>query len=146
MKADLAARGGAPITGDLVHLGPGLWCDGTAGAGELSTQGVVELDGVRGRFDQVVGLDWMIVGLGADPATALRRDQLAALSRLGGRTVVIGDESVRDVDGTYLTWMTEIGATFFIARPDFYVAATAATGEELCEHWDVLLGKLGLNA
>ena len=88
----------------------------------------------------------MIVGLASDPAAALRQDQLTALSRLDGRTVVIDDKAVRDVDGTYAAWLSGIGARFFIARPDFYVAATAATGEELCEHWDVLLGKLGLNA
>ena len=63
LMAELAARNHEPITGDLVHLGTGAWCEATAAAGELSTQGVVSVDGKRGLFDQVVGQGWIVVGL-----------------------------------------------------------------------------------
>ena len=53
--ADLAARRHAPITGDLVQLGPGLWCADSPGAGELSPQGVVTRAGVTDRIDQAGG-------------------------------------------------------------------------------------------
>lgn len=55
MKADLAARNDKPVPTDVCQLGPGVWCDDTAHAGELSVQGMVEADGKRGRFDQVIG-------------------------------------------------------------------------------------------
>ena len=55
MMAELAARNHEPITGDLVHLGSGVWCEDTAAAGELSTQGIVEVNGKRGLFDQMIG-------------------------------------------------------------------------------------------
>ena len=62
MKADLIARNFEPASGHLVRLGHGAWCADCAGAGELSTQGVVEMGKQKGRFDQVVGTSWMVIG------------------------------------------------------------------------------------
>ncbi len=150
MKAALTARNHEPISGDLVHLGPGVWCEDTAAAGEVSTQGVVEVDGKRDRFDQVVGLGWMIIGLNIDPAQALNDDQLKSLHRLDGRTIIIGtpgtDCDAIDVEGTYAQWMASIDATYFILRPDFYVAATANSADLLCRRFDDVLKKLHLNS
>jgi len=131
MKAELAARNNEPITGDLVHLGEGVWCEGTVGAGELSTQGVVEVNGKRDRFDQAVGQGWMVVGLNADPASALSTQQLEKLTTLEGSTITIGsagcDCDAIDVDGTYSSWLNHIDATYFILRPDFYIAPPGLT-------------------
>lgn len=146
MKADMAARHHEPITGDLVHLGAGVWCEGTADAGELSTQGVVEVDGKRGRFDQVVGQGWMVVGFDADPADALSTEQKKTLAFIGGKTVKIGssnpDCDAIDVDGTYAQWLASIESKYFILRPDFYLAATASTAIDINHRFAQVIEKL----
>lgn len=148
MMAELAARNHEPITGDLVHLGPGAWCEDTAAAGELSTQGIVEINGKRDLFDQIVGQGWMIIGLDVDPSKALSKEQRAALELLDGRTITIGKPGsncdAEDVDGTYARWMASIDATYFILRPDFYVAATANTAQDLSQRYDEVIEKLHL--
>ncbi|OED38756.1 3-(3-hydroxyphenyl)propionate hydroxylase [Chromatiales bacterium (ex Bugula neritina AB1)] len=150
MKAELAARNHEPISGDLVHLGPGIWCEDTAAAGELSTQGIVEVNGKRDRFDQAIGQGWIVVGLNTDPAQALTAKQLAALSALDGRTVKIGsagsDCDAIDCEGTYQAWMASIEADYFILRPDFYLAASASSATDLCNRFDQILEKLHLTA
>jgi len=150
MMAALAERNHEPISGDLVHLGTGIWCENTPAAGELSTQGIVEANGMRDRFDQVVGQGWMVVGFNADPARALTENQQQALASIDGNTVKIGSPGSEcdavDIDGTYQNWLTSIDAVYFILRPDFYVAATANTPEELCKYLDQVLNKLPLSA
>lgn len=146
MKAALADRNHEPITGDIVHLGPGVWCEDTAAAGELSTQGVVEANGRRDRFDQAVGQGWMVIGFEADPSAALGEHHLRALKVLDGRTIKIGapgsDCDATDINGTYAEWMSSINAQYFILRPDFYVAATANSDDELQQRFDEVLLRL----
>jgi 3-(3-hydroxy-phenyl)propionate hydroxylase len=150
MIADLEASDGTPVPTDVAQLGKGLWVEGTPHAGELSVQGVVEAGGRRGRFDDVVGRGWMVIGLGKSPKTALTYGQIAALSLLEGRTVTVGPAGsgcdAVDVDGTYARWLEAIGATYVILRPDFYVAATAATEDELRRHFDQVLSGLHLSS
>jgi resorcinol 4-hydroxylase (NADPH) len=50
-----------------------------------------------------------------------------------------------DVEGTYAKWLEGIGATYVILRPDFYIAATAATEDELRRHFDQILPGLHLS-
>ena len=150
MMAELAARNHEPITGDLVHLGSGVWCDDTAAAGELSTQGVVEANGKRGLFDQIIGQGWMVVGLDKDPALALTSAQLDALLFLEGKTITVVAASnaetgdAIDVDGTYAQWLSSIDANYFIIRPDFYIAATAKSEADLSRRLDEVIGNLHL--
>ena len=148
MMADLAARNHEPITGDLVKLGPGVWCDDTKGAGELSPQGIVRFDGQSDRFDQVVGQDWMVIAVDRPKEGLLSAAQIDALTRLGGRLLSIGpDGSGYDViseDSAYSYWMAEVDANYVILRPDFYVAATAKTPEQLSDCFDTLIARLGL--
>jgi len=148
MKAELAARNHEPITGDLVHLGSGVWCEDTAGAGELSTQGFVEVEGNRDRFDQIVGQGWMVVGLNVDPADALSTGQLNTLKFLDGKTIKIGevgtDCDAIDIDGTYAKWLASIDAAYFILRPDFYVAATANSAVDISRRFRQIVERLHL--
>jgi 3-(3-hydroxy-phenyl)propionate hydroxylase len=150
MKAELAARNFTPVPTDICQLGAGAWCADTAHAGELSVQGVVEANGKRDRFDQAVGFGWMVLGLDADPAQALTADQQAQLARLGGQTVKIGAAGTVcdavDVEGTYAKWLNGIGASYVLLRPDFYVAATAATPEDLRRRFDEVMGRLHVPA
>jgi 3-(3-hydroxy-phenyl)propionate hydroxylase len=148
MKAALSERDYQPIKVDLVPLGSGVWCEGTPAAGELSTQGVVEVDGKRDRFDQAIGQGWMVIGYNANPADALNAQQRDALQRLDGRMIKIGaagtDCDAIDCEGTYAKWLASIDANYFILRPDFYVAATAKSAESLRSHFDEVLSKLYL--
>ena len=150
MKAELAARNFTPMPTDICQLGEGAWCADTAHAGELSVQGVVEAHGKRDRFDQAVGFGWMVLGLDADPAQALTADQQAQLARLGGQAVKIGaagtDCDAVDAEGTYAKWLNGIGTSYVLLRPDFYVAATAATPEDLRRRFDEVMGRLHVPA
>ncbi|MCB1334835.1 MAG: bifunctional 3-(3-hydroxy-phenyl)propionate/3-hydroxycinnamic acid hydroxylase [Roseivivax sp.] len=148
MMADLAARGGTPVPTDICHLGPGVWCGDSAHAGELSVQGIVESGGARGRFDQVVGQGWVLFGYETDPAQALTERQRRQLAQIEGLTVKLcapgGDCEVVDAEGTFKTWLQEIGATYVLIRPDFYVAATANSPEMLQERFDTVMAALHL--
>lgn len=146
MKAELAERNYKPVPTDICQLGPGAWCEDTAHAGELSTQGVVEANGRRDRFDQAVGFGWIVLGLDRDPAAVLAPDQVAQLERLSGRIVKIGAAGTGcdavDVEGTYARWLNGIGASYVILRPDFYVAATASSSQALRRKFDDVMARI----
>ena len=146
MKADLAARGHKPVPTDVCQLGPGVWCDETSHAGELSVQGVVEADGKRDRFDQAVGRGWVVIGLENDPAEAFSGEQIETLRSLGGMVVTIGAPGAAcdAVDGTYARWLRDIDAQYVVLRPDFYVAATAKSPEDLRHRFDEVISRLRL--
>lgn len=148
MKADLAARGNTPVPTDICQLGAGAWVADAAHAGELSVQGVVEANGLRDRFDQAVGAGWMVLGLDADPAEALGVERTAQLARLEGRTVRLGARGTVcdavDAEGTYRKWLSGIGAKYVLLRPDFYVAATAGSADELRRGFDTVMAALDL--
>ncbi|WP_138844473.1 bifunctional 3-(3-hydroxy-phenyl)propionate/3-hydroxycinnamic acid hydroxylase MhpA [Rhodococcus pyridinivorans] len=146
MIAEAASSDGAPVDTDIASLGPGIWQQGSAHAGELSVQGIVEANGRSGRFDEVVGRGWIILGRGDSPADLLTVEQSRRWADLDGRCVRIGEAEcdVTDVDGTYSTWLDEIGAEFVILRPDFYVAATASDTAGLQASLDTILAGLHL--
>lgn len=150
MIAELAGRNGRPVPTDICHLGPGAWSDGSAHAGELSVQGVVDYRGRRDRFDQAVGRGWVVIGHDADPLQALTEAQRAQLAALEGFGVVVGaagsGAEVIDTDGTYARWLGEIDARYVLIRPDFYVAATANTPESFRRRFDEVMARLDLTA
>ena len=135
MIAQLQARGGTPVPTDICQLGKGAWCADSAHAGELSVQGLVELQGKRGRLDQIVGQGWVLLGYDADPAEALTEAQRGELRQLDGITLRVsgpqGGAEVIDVEGTIGNWLKRIGARYVLIRPDFYVAVTADTPDLL---------------
>ena len=150
MIADLAARGGKPVPTDICHLGPGAWCDESAHAGELSVQGIVESKGKRGRFDQVVGQGWVLLGYETDPAAALSETQRSQLAQLEGMTVQLcapgGACDVVDSAGTFKAWLDGIGARYVLIRPDFYVALSAGDAQTLRSRFDKVMAQLHLVA
>lgn len=150
MKAELEARNYKPVPTDICQLGPGAWCEDTAHAGELSVQGVVEAGGRRDRFDQAVGFGWMVLGLDHDPSDALTSDQLAQLGFLDGHAIKISSAGtsgeVVDVDGTYARWLDKIDATYVLLRPDFYVAATARSPEDLRRSFNDVMARIHTRA
>ncbi|MEZ5755097.1 MAG: FAD-dependent monooxygenase [Paracoccaceae bacterium] len=155
MIADLAARGGTPVPTDICQLGSGAWCAENTHAGELSVQGVVERDGRQGRFDQVAGQGWVLLGHGVDPLAALteaQRRQFAALEGVavrlaapdGSAGIAAGD--VVDVEGTMGRWLDRIGARYVLIRPDFYVALTAESPDALHSRFARVMQALHLRA
>ncbi len=49
-----------------------------------------------------------------------------------------------DVEGVYTGWMSAHDVQHLLVRPDFYVAATAATGEEMGRAFDRIVASLSL--
>jgi 3-(3-hydroxy-phenyl)propionate hydroxylase len=129
MKEELEARNFKPVPTDICQLGPGAWCNESAHAGELSVQGVVNVNGIQGRYDQTVGTGWSLIAYQADPLEALTPEQRTQFDLLEGRMVRIGAPGTscdaEDVAGTYAEWMKKIDARYVLVRPDFYVAVTA---------------------
>ncbi|NLY64074.1 MAG: bifunctional 3-(3-hydroxy-phenyl)propionate/3-hydroxycinnamic acid hydroxylase [Alcaligenaceae bacterium] len=148
MKAELAARNNEPVQSDVCQLGAGAWCTDSAHAGELSVQGVVQANGKRDRFDQAVGCGWVLIGLDTDPKAALTAAQQAQFASLDGLAVRIGAAGtpcdVEDAEGTYARWLQEIDAKYVLLRPDFYVAVTANTPEQLQARFGRIMAKLHL--
>ena len=91
----------------------------------------------------------MVRGLDVDPEQALSAEQKQRLAALGGRTVCIGapgsSAEVIDVEGTYAKWLNGIGAKYVVLRPDFYVAATCATEDDLRNNFDIVTSRLHLH-
>lgn len=148
MKAELEASGRTPVPTDKAILGPGIWCPEAGHAGELSVQGIVRVGDRQDRFDEIAGRGWLVIGYEQSPRAALSAGQLEALDRLGARFVTIGAPGsqcdVEDVEGTYAAWLQRIDAHYLLIRPDFYVAASAATAGELQRQLDALLEQLHL--
>jgi flavoprotein hydroxylase len=142
-------------------LGPGVLADEPAGvAGQLSPQGRVRTAaGVTGRFDQVVGTGF-VVASGSDVAAVLDDSSRARLKELGThvvRFVSPGEEpaadnarsgqceTVVDLDGVYLSWLSSAGYEAVAIRPDFYVFGGVSSASDLPALLDELAAKVGLD-
>ena len=135
MIAEMENWDGTPVNTDVAHLGPGIWHADSAHGGELAKQGIVEYQGQQGRFDDVVGRGWSVIGINADPHGALDSVASDTLAAIDATVVSVGQNAdnaeVIDLEGTYTRWLGESGAKYLITRPDFYIYATAANDEEL---------------
>ena len=95
-------------------------------AGELAPQGVVERDGVRGRFDDVIGHGWFLLTFDASLAEDVQTRWTELLARLQMRVIVLSESSVAaagvaDHEGVYLRYLDQHSLVALIMRPDFYV-------------------------
>jgi 2-polyprenyl-6-methoxyphenol hydroxylase-like FAD-dependent oxidoreductase len=127
-------------------LGPGLWAADTPGAGLLGVQGVVEVDGRRGRFDDLLGVHYTLVARNADTLAGVSDVNRAALQALGAAVVHLGPGGLVDVDGTYGAWLDQLGCDAVLLRPDFYVHGGARGAAELDALLDTWRGALALGA
>lgn len=126
---DEALRTHPPRKPDLPIRRAGvLHPEGSVLSGTIWPQGVIELDGRRGRFDDVAGRGFVLLSREAlagpqnDPA-------LAAFRRLGGRHMVLAD--FVDVDGAYAQLFDINGLDAILARPDFVVFGTVPVGGDV---------------
>lgn len=133
MIEELQTKEGVPVNTDVAHLGAGIWIKDTVHGGELAKQGLVEFEGKTGRFDDILGRGWAVIGLNTDPSESLSKENCAILKSISAIIVSVGekDSAVIDTEGLYTRWLSEAGATFIITRPDFYVYSTAVDATEL---------------
>jgi 2-polyprenyl-6-methoxyphenol hydroxylase-like FAD-dependent oxidoreductase len=107
-------------------IGPGILFAGDPLAGSLFPQGEVLCGETGGRFDDVVGRGFTLVGCVGDPATVLEADLAAFFASIGGITAHVASRAaIRDVNGTYGRWFAENGVAVALQRPDFHVFGTA---------------------
>ncbi len=124
--APLVVEGETTPVPPMPPLVDGLLASGSSWAGELFVQGRVQIDGITGLFDDLLGVSWRLV---ATPgvATVIPIDLATWFSSIGGRIVTFGPRGeVHDVDGTYAEWFTNRGVHAALQRPDFYLFGTTS--------------------
>lgn len=109
------------------------------GAGVLGAQPRLNLGGRVGLLDDLIG-PVLFVAATVDPHEVFTSDQLARLRAMDA--VVLHLVSEMDVDGMLLAHLAEAGHVGFVARPDHYVFATAATPSDLAAAVADLLAQL----
>ncbi|RAX46838.1 bifunctional 3-(3-hydroxy-phenyl)propionate/3-hydroxycinnamic acid hydroxylase [Arthrobacter sp. AQ5-06] len=104
---------------------PSITAAGDENAGRLSVQAQVEVDGVVGLFDDVIGGTWQLIGLDVDPLLNVSAELQTWFLRMGGTVSSLsGDGPIRDVDGAYRAWFEGRGCKVVLSRPDFYIYGT----------------------
>ncbi len=123
-------------------IGPGI-VSASPGGGELFVQGIVQSAGRTGRFDELFGYGWFLLGTTDGALSAAAGTPVAA--RFAGVLVLQAagapghaQDAVVDVNGLYAAWFAEHGATAVVVRPDFRVFGTASSPEQLSELLDEL--------
>ncbi len=115
------------------RLGPGLWLEDAPGSGILGPQGLVERNGRRGLFDDLVGVRFAVIARSPAILGEISEVNGKALELLGA-AIVHFDESaggLKDVEGTYHRFPDGLGCEAMLARPDFYLLGAARNAAEL---------------
>jgi 2-polyprenyl-6-methoxyphenol hydroxylase-like FAD-dependent oxidoreductase len=143
---DIAFRsGGLPPAREM----PGIGRDGCTVrspddplAGERAVQGVVEVDGRTGRFDDVLGPGFALVLAEGDPDGLIAPELIAYVTGELRGVVVSLDPSagrgVRDADGELTAWLRGRGVAAVLSRPDAYVFGSAREAAGVAELVDAL--------
>ncbi len=116
--------------------------EGDDHTGLLGVQGRVAYQGKIGRFDDIVGSGFALIGHEHDPSNALSEAQRQFLSDIGAIVIGVGEHcAAQDIDGTYARWFTELGGNTVLVRPDFYVFGqgdAASVVDDLMKTWQHL--------
>jgi 2-polyprenyl-6-methoxyphenol hydroxylase-like FAD-dependent oxidoreductase len=118
---------------------------GSAPAGSLAVQGVVEVEGRIGKLGDVVGSGFVVVSHDRDPWSVLDPGALCFLRSIGAQLVPLGDGpgAARDVDGALTAWLALHKASAAVIRPDSYVFGIARARGGLRAVTDELRRQLG---
>lgn len=116
---------------------PSITASGDGSAGRLSIQGRVELNGVTGLFDDVVGGSWQLISLDTNALQHVPEELADWFAGIGGTASrIVGPGTphelpgaVHDIDGAYLAWFAKTGCSVVLARPDFYIYGTGTPGD-----------------
>jgi 3-(3-hydroxy-phenyl)propionate hydroxylase len=107
--------------------------------GQMLPQPLVSSGGEVGRLDSCLGChQWLVLGVGSDPAAALSKRDRAILSGLGARLVAINaadtDRSTLPLqcrDQTFLDWAKSHRLGGVLVRPDRFIAERLTPRAEL---------------
>lgn len=110
-------------------------------AGKLAMQGRVEINGVEGRLDDLIGNGWTVLSVDEPGEAHLSSDHLDFASAIGIRFVTLGRD-VRDVEGKYRAFMEGLEVQALIVRPDFYVFSGAQSIDQVAAQLDDLKNQL----
>lgn len=114
--------------------------NGSALSGTIWPQGIVELNGRRGRFDDVVARGFIL--LSRNTLVGPEDDRaLAAFRRIGGQHITLADFT--DVNGAYARFFEGNGLEAIITRPDFVIFGTAPDGGNVRDLIGSLLDTIG---
>jgi hypothetical protein len=108
----------------------------TPSAGSVVPQGRVTAGDRTGRFDDVAGRGFVLVA-DTDVTEVLTPEQRGFVDELGCRIVRLGHDVI-DEDSVHTTYLRELGALAYIARPDFVLFGAAADTTELSDLVDEL--------
>jgi 3-(3-hydroxy-phenyl)propionate hydroxylase len=121
--------------------------------GDLAPQGVVSVGDQSGRFDDVVGWGFQVIGRDYDPSSDLSDAQRQFLASV--RAVIVGvstgqdgaaDGLAIDTEGAYDRYFDQHGFTAIVIRPDFTLFGGASSRDELPSLIDELQGQLTAGA
>jgi len=121
------------------RLGPGLYLDDAPGSGLLGPQGLVEMNGRRGLFDDLVGVRFAVIARSPAILGEISEANCKALDLLGAAVIHFDEKAggLKDVEGTYHRFLDELGCEAMLARPDFYLQGAARNAAELNRLLDV---------
>jgi hypothetical protein len=115
-----------PVEARLPPLGPGCFAPGDPLAGHLFVQDLVRRGSAAGRFDDLVGRGFALLGTAGDPGAALDPELAAWFRSLGGLTAHVGRGApVEDLNGGYTRWFEQHGVGVALMRPDFALFGAA---------------------
>lgn len=121
-------------------LGDGTWNSKDDLSGRPSIQGLVAYKGRTGRFDEVVGREWTLLTDVSAKNETLDSAQLGKLATVGGSVLTVGPRGsgadVIDLENAYGAWFAKTGRKHLLVRPDYFVAATAASESEVRSGFD----------
>lgn len=115
--------------------------------GCLGPQGIVRSSDGEGRFDEIVGAGFQLIGWQVDPADFLRADQMEFLYSIGAVVCGVTDKGtnskfVVDVEGAYRNFCRGFGISGMIQRPDFVIFGAIWKSEEFSSLVDELRRQL----
>jgi len=99
----------------------GLVHAGDPQGGKLALQANVRGAGRTGRFDDLIGNGFILLGLDEDPSLQLDPEEKRFMQLLEIKSCQIGEGNVEDIDGAYRRWFEAMGCRTVLIRPDFYI-------------------------
>jgi hypothetical protein len=103
--------------------------------GDIGPQAVVAYGGEQGRFDDLFGWGFQLIGLDFDPGTELDEANAQFFESVHGISAGVGAEAgdrvAVDVTGNYRSYFEEHGAVALLMRPDFVIFGLARSTDEV---------------
>jgi 3-(3-hydroxy-phenyl)propionate hydroxylase len=103
--------------------------------GDIGPQAVVSYEGKEGRFDDVFGWGFQLIGLDFDPGAELDDENAEFFGSVHGISAGVGTEAgdgvAIDVTGNYRSYFEEHDAVALLVRPDFVIFGLARSAGQV---------------